>query len=75
MKLTITDGVFFKEIDDKQDPSELVKGLVTLGQEAIKAASSAAKAASDETSGKAVGVHEFVFDETGTLTRMKELDL
>jgi hypothetical protein len=75
MKLTIADGAFFKELDDKQDPTELVKGLIALGQDALKAASSAAKAAADATGGKAVGIYEFVFDNEGNIVRLKKLDL
>ena len=73
MKLTITDGAFFKEVDSKQDPAEFLKGLVSLGQEAIKAASSAAKAASGPTGGKLVAIYEFEFSTDGSITGMKPL--
>jgi hypothetical protein len=73
MKLTITDAVFFKEIDDKQDPSELVKGLIALGQDALKAAASAASAASDAVAGELVAVYEFKFDDNGNITAMKQV--
>lgn len=75
MKLTIADGAFFKEIDDKQDPTELIKGLIALGQDALKAASSAAKAAADQTAGKLTGIYEFVFDQQGNITELKRWKL
>lgn len=65
VKLTIADGAFFKEIDDKQDPTELVKGLVALGQEAMKSLATVAKAASEPISGKLVAMYEFNFDSEG----------
>jgi hypothetical protein len=75
MKLTIKEGAFFSEIDDKQDPSELVKGLIALGQDALKAASSTAKAAADQTAGKLIVIYEFKFDEQGNLIGLKKLDM
>lgn len=73
MKLTIADGAFFKEIDDKQDPTEFIKGLVALGQDALKAASSAAKAAADATAGQLVSIYEFEFDEFGNIKGLHQL--
>lgn len=73
LKLTITDGVFFKEVDDKQDPAEFLKGLFAIGQEAIKAASSAAKAASDPVGGKLKSLYEFQFDNQGNFTGLKDI--
>jgi hypothetical protein len=72
-KLTIADGVFFKEVDDEQDPAEFLKGLVTLGQEALKAASSAAKAASDPVGGKLVAIYEFEFNDRGDIVGLRDL--
>lgn len=73
--LKMKEGWWFEEVNDKTDPSEFVKGLISLGKEAIQAAVSAAKAASDPVDGKLVGVYEFVFDGNGKLTKMKKLPL
>jgi hypothetical protein len=74
--LKMKEGWWFEEVSDKSDPTEFVKGLIALGQEAIKmAAAGAAKAASDPADGKLLGVYEFVFDDSGNIKEMKKLTL
>lgn len=74
IKLTNTEGWWLKEVHEKSDPAEFIKGLIALGQEALKAAAEAgAKAASQPVAGKLVGVYQFVFDGNGNIQEMKEL--
>lgn len=71
--LETKDGTFFTKIDDKQDPAEFLKGLVALGQDAIKAAGQAAKAASDPVAGKLVALYDFVFDANGVFQKLNKI--
>ena len=72
-KLTLSEGAFFGNIDDSQDPAEFLKGFVMLGQEAVRALSPAAKAASEAVSGKLIAVYEFEFDAHGKVMGLKKL--
>ena len=71
--LKMKEGWWFEEVSDKRDPTVFVKGLVAIGEEAVEAGVSAAKAASESVDGNLVGVYEFVFDDQGNIERMKKL--
>ena len=74
IKLTMTEGWWYKEIHEKSDPADFIKGLIALGQEALEAATAAgAKAALDPVAGKLVGIYEFRFDGQGNIQTMHRL--
>ena len=74
ISLTMTEGWWYKEIHEKSDPAEFIKGLIALGREALETATAAgAKAASDPVSGKLVGIYEFRFDGQGNIQTMHQL--
>jgi hypothetical protein len=50
-------GLSSKRSTIVKNPAEFIKGLVTLGQEAVKTLAPAAKAASEPVSGKLIAIY------------------